>query len=131
MGQAACLFNLNAQAQQSMHHDLQTLLHTLIKFRDDRDWAQFQTAKNLAVSISLEAAELLEHFQWTTEDQDISQDKSDKMAEEVADILIYLLLFANKLDIDPLQAAKDKIKKNAQKYPADLVRGKSAKYTEY
>ena len=114
-----------------MHHDLQTLLEKLIQFRDDRDWAQFQTAKNLAISISLEAAELLEHFQWTTEDQDIPPDKRDKMAEEVADILINLLLFAHKLNIDPVQAAQDKIEKNAQKYPAHLVRGKSAKYTEY
>ncbi len=71
-----------------MHHDLQTLLHTLIKFRDERDWAQFQTAKNLAISISLEAAEFLEYFQWTTEDQDIPPDKREAMAEEVADILI-------------------------------------------
>jgi NTP pyrophosphatase (non-canonical NTP hydrolase) len=115
----------------SSGHDLQTMLDTLIQFRDQRDWAQFQTAKNLAVSISLEAAELLEHFQWTTEDQDIPPDKRQAMAEEVADILIYLLLFAHKLGIDPVQAAQDKIEKNAQKYPAELVRGKSAKYTEY
>ena len=115
----------------SSGHDLQTMLDKLIKFNDERSWAKFQTLQNLAVSISLEAAELLEHFQWTTEDQDISQDKSDKMAEEVADILIYLLLFANKLGIDPVQATQDKIEKNAQKYPAELVRGKSAKYTEY
>ncbi|WP_027371328.1 nucleotide pyrophosphohydrolase [Desulfovermiculus halophilus] len=114
-----------------MDHDLQTLLDKLIKFRDERDWAQFQTPKNLAISISLEATELLEHFQWTTENQDLSPDKRDKMAEEVADILIYLLLFAHRLDIDPVQAAQDKIEKNAKKYPADLVRGKSAKYTEY
>ncbi|MGM0540190.1 MAG: nucleotide pyrophosphohydrolase [Thermodesulfobacteriota bacterium] len=114
-----------------MHHDLQTLLDKLIKFRDERDWAQFQTAKNLAISISLEAAELLEHFQWSTEDQDIPPDTRDKMAEEVDDILIYLLLFAHKLDIDPVQAAQDKIEKNAEKYPAELVRGRSDKYTEY
>jgi NTP pyrophosphatase (non-canonical NTP hydrolase) len=114
-----------------MHHDLQTLLDKLIKFRDERDWAQFQTPKNLALSISLEAAELLEHFQWTTEDQDISSDKREAMADEVADILIYLLLFAHKLNIDPVQAAQDKIEKNVEKYPADLVRGKSDKYTEY
>jgi NTP pyrophosphatase (non-canonical NTP hydrolase) len=114
-----------------MDHDLQTLLEKLIKFRDERDWAQFQTPKNLAISISLEATELLEHFQWTTENQDLPPDKRDKMAEEVADILIYLLLFAHRLDIDPVQAAQDKIEKNAKKYPADLVRGKSAKYTEY
>jgi putative zinc finger/helix-turn-helix YgiT family protein len=108
---------------------LHDLLDKLIKFRDQRDWAQFQTAKNLAVSISLEAAELLEHFQWSTEDQDIPPDKRQAMAEEVADILIYLLLFAHKLGIDPVQAAQDKIEKNAAKYPADLVRGKSDKYT--
>ena len=114
-----------------MHHDLQTLLEKLIQFRDDRDWAQFQTAKNLAISISLEAAELLEHFQWTTEDQGIPPGKRQAMAEEVADILIYLLLFAHRIDIDPVQAAQDKIEKNAKKYPAELVRGKSAKYTEY
>jgi NTP pyrophosphatase (non-canonical NTP hydrolase) len=83
------------------------------------------------VFISLEAAELLEHFQWTTENRDIPADKREAMAEEVADILIYLLLFAHKLGIDPVQAAKDKIEKNAKKYPADLVRGQSAKYTEY
>ncbi len=114
-----------------MDKDLQDLQNKLIQFRDDRDWAQYQTPKNLALSISLEAAELLEHFQWTTEDQDIPPDKRDKIAEEVADILIYLLLFAHKLGIDPVEAAKDKIEKNGQKYPAELVRGKSAKYTEY
>ncbi len=114
-----------------MHHDLQTILDKLIDFRDERDWAQFQTLKNLALSISLEAAELLEHFQWTTEDQDIPPDKREDMSDEVADILIYLLLFAHKLNIDPVQAAQDKIEKNVEKYPAELVRGKSDKYTEY
>ncbi len=131
MGQSDCLFNLNTRASLLMHHELQTLQDKLIQFRDDRDWAQFQTPKNLALSISLEAAELLEHFQWTTEDKDIPPDKRDNMAEEVADILIYLLLFAHRLDIDPVQAAHDKMAKNAAKYPADLVRGKSDKYTEY
>jgi NTP pyrophosphatase (non-canonical NTP hydrolase) len=114
-----------------MDQDLQILLDKLIQFRDERDWAKFHTAKNLAVSISLEAAELLEHFQWTNQDPDIPLDKREAMAEEVADILIYLLLFAHRIDIDPVQAAQDKIEKNAKKYPADLVRGKSAKYTEY
>jgi NTP pyrophosphatase (non-canonical NTP hydrolase) len=114
-----------------MHHDLQSILNKLLQFRNERDWAQFQTAKNLALSISLEAAELLEHFQWTTEDQAIPPDKREAMADEVADILIYLLLFAHKLNIDPVQAAQDKIEKNVEKYPADLVRGKSDKYTEY
>ena len=106
-----------------MNQDLQDLIDRLIQFRDERDWAQFQTPKNLAVSISLEAAELLEHFQWTIEDSDIPTDKRDVLAEEVADILIYLLLFAHRLGIDPVQAAQDKIARNAEKYPADLVRG--------
>jgi NTP pyrophosphatase (non-canonical NTP hydrolase) len=114
-----------------MHHDLQSILNKLLQFRNERDWAQFQTAKNLALSISLEAAELLEHFQWTTEDQAIPPDKREAMADEVADILIYLLLFAHKLNIDPVQAAQDKIEKNAAKYPAELARGESDKYTEY
>jgi len=114
-----------------MNKDLQDLLDRLIRFRDERDWAKFHTAKNLAVSISLEAAELLEHFQWTNEDPDIPPEKRDKLVEEVADILIYLLLFSHRTGIDPVRLAKEKIKKNAQKYPADLVRGKSDKYTKY
>lgn len=114
-----------------MESDLQKLVERLIKFREDRDWAQFHTPKNLAISISLEAAELLEHFQWSPEGQDVPPDKCAKMAEEVADILIYLLLFCHRMDIDPVQAAHDKIEKNGEKYPADLVRGKNAKYTEY
>jgi NTP pyrophosphatase (non-canonical NTP hydrolase) len=114
-----------------MDHTLQELVDTLIQFRDERDWAQFQTAKNLAVSISLEAAELLEHFQLTAEDQAIPSNKRRAKAEDVADILIYLLLFAHRLDIDPIQAAQDKIEKNAQKYPAEQVRGKNDKYTKY
>ncbi len=114
-----------------MDQDFQSILDSLIKFRDQRDWAQFQTAKNLAISISLEAAELLEHFQWTTENEDLSQEKIDSLSEEIADILIYLLLISHKLDIDPLKAARKKIQKNEEKYPAELVKGKSYKYTEY
>ena len=114
-----------------MKRDLQQLLDELLRFRDERDWAQFQTPKNLAISISLEAAELLEHFQWTTEEQDIPPDKRDKMAEEVADILIYLLLMAHRLGIDPVEAAQTKIRNNEEKYPAELARGRSDKYTEY
>ena len=114
-----------------MNTTLQNLLNRLLAFRDERDWARFQTPKNLALSISLEAAELLEHFQWTLEDEPLSQEKITALSEEVADILIYLLLMAEKLDIDPLQAAHDKIEKNAAKYPAETVRGKSWKYTAY
>lgn len=114
-----------------MHPGLNDLLQRLLAFRDERDWARFQTPKNLAVSISLEAAELLEHFQWTTEDESLSEDRIASLSEEVADILIYLLLMADRLGIDPVQAASDKIVRNEDRYPADLVRGKNKKYTEY
>ena len=110
-----------------MHPSLDDLLKRLLAFRDERDWAQFQTPKNLALSISLEAAELLEHFQWTTEDEPLSQKRIQAMSEEVADILIYLLLMADRLGIDPVRAARDKIEKNEARYPAELVRGKSTK----
>ncbi|MCF8105667.1 MAG: nucleotide pyrophosphohydrolase [Desulfohalobiaceae bacterium] len=115
-----------------MEKDLQKLLERLLTFRDERDWARFQTPRNLALSISLEAAELLEHFQWTREDEpQLSRDKVEAMSEEVADILIYLLLMADRLGIDPVEAAFDKIEKNAARYPVELVRGKSKKYTKY
>ncbi len=114
-----------------MEKNLQKLLERLLKFRDERDWARFQTPKNLALSITLEAAELLEHFQWTTDDEPLAKDKVEAMSEEVADILIYVLLLADRLGIDPVEAAFDKIEKNAARYPAELVRGKSQKYTQY
>ena len=114
-----------------MDQELQNLLDSLIKFRYERYLAKFHTAKNLAISISLEAAELLEHFQWTTEYENLSQEKIDSLSEEIADILIYLLLLSHKLDIDPLEAARKKIQKNEEKYPAERVKGKSYKYKEY
>ncbi len=114
-----------------MNQEMQNLLDRLLEFRDKRDWAQFHTAKNLAISISLEAAELLEHFQWTPEGQDIPPEKLDLLSDEIADIFIYILLISHKLNIDPFKAVENKIKKNKTKYPAEKVKGKSAKYTEY
>jgi NTP pyrophosphatase (non-canonical NTP hydrolase) len=114
-----------------MDKDLQDLLNRLIRFRDERDWAKFHTAKNLAVSISLEAAELLEHFQWTLEDEDISPEKMESLSDEIVDILIYLLLLSHKLGIDPVQVAYKKIQKNEEKYPVELVKSKSYKFDEY
>ncbi len=114
-----------------MNQEMQKLLDSLLEFRDKRDWAQFHTVKNLAISISLEAAELLEHFQWTPEGQEITPEKLELLSDEIADIFIYILLISHKLDIDPVKAAETKINKNKSKYPAELVKGKSAKYTEY
>lgn len=111
----------------------------LIKLRDsvrtfaaERDWDQFHSPKNLASAMTVEAAELLEHFQWLTEEQSrtLSEEKRIKIAEELADVLIYLVRLADKLDVDLLAAAQRKLTLNAKKYPVDKARGSSKKYTE-
>lgn len=115
-----------------MSDDLQVLRESLRRFAEDRDWGQFHTPKNLAVSLSIEAAEVLEHFQWLTDEQskNLSPEQRDKVALEIADVLLYLLQLADKLQIDPVAAAKNKLAINAEKYPVDKARGSSKKYTE-
>jgi dCTP diphosphatase len=111
-------------------HDLQSLRDVLRKFAADRDWDQFHSPKNLAAALSVEAAELLEPFQWLTEEQSrhLSPEQLAAVRDEIADVLIYLVRLADRLDIDPLAAAADKVVKNAQKYPADKTRGLAGKY---
>lgn len=115
-----------------MSDALQALQKALREFARERDWEQFHTPKNLATALSVEAAELLEHFQWLTDEQSRTLDDAKRTAvgEELADVLLYLLQLADKLDIDPLQAAERKLRLNADKYPADRARGRSDKYTE-
>ena len=105
----------------------------LRQFAKDRDWDQFHSPKNLAMALSVEASELLEHFQWLTEEQsaELEGKKRNEVAEEMADVFLYLLRLADKLDIDLLEEANKKIVKNAEKYPAEKVKGSSKKYTEY
>ena len=102
-------------------------------FRDARDWMQFHNPKNLAISISLEANELLEHFQWKSmeESEAYAKTASKEIAEEIADVAIYLFELADNLGIDLFAAVDSKLKKNDAKYPAEKVRGSSQKYTEY
>ena len=102
-------------------------------FIEDRDWEQFHAPKNLAMALSVEVAEIVEHFQWLTEEQsrELPPDKLATVGEEIGDVMIYLTELAAKLGIDPVEAAKAKVELNGQKYPADLVKGKAAKYTEY
>ncbi len=102
-------------------------------FIEVRDWEQFHSPKNLAMALSVEVAEIVEHFQWLTEEQsrNLSPEKLDKVREEIGDVMIYLTELAEKLRIDPVEAAKSKLEMNIQKYPAALVKGKAAKYTEY
>ena len=98
-----------------------------------RDWEQFHSPKNLAMALSVEVSEIVEHFQWLTEEEsrNLPPEKLAKIREEIGDVMIYLTEFADKLAIDPVEAAKSKITINGQKYPADLVKGKASKYTEY
>ncbi len=101
----------------------------VLKFRDDRDWKQFHDPKDLAISISLEASELLEIFQWSRDDV-YCLDKIDKIKEELADVMNYCILMADACDLDLDKIITDKIKLNAAKYPVDKAKGTSTKYNE-
>ncbi len=98
------------------------------KFVDERDWSQFHSPKNLSMAIAIEAAELMEHFQWLTPEASIgirdSAEDFQEVREELADILAFAQSFANALDIDMSTALKEKLVKNAEKYPADKFRGR-------
>ncbi len=115
-----------------MSQDLDTLRDALRDFARERDWDQFHSPKNLAAALSVEAAELLEHFQWLTEDESrsLSATRLEGVRQEMADVLLYLLRLADKLDVSLLDAAKAKLVLNAEKYPVDKARGSSRKYTE-
>lgn len=115
-----------------MSRELIELRDALREFARERDWDQFHSPKNLASALSVEAAELLEQFQWLTEDQSRTLDENQRAAvgEEMADVLLYLIRLADKLDLDLTAAAHVKIRRNAEKYPADKARGSSRKYTE-
>jgi dCTP diphosphatase len=109
---------------------LEGLMRALRKFATERDWDQFHSPKNLACALSVEAAELLEHFQWSSDNQALPADQLEAVSHEIADVLLYLIRLADKLGIDPVAAATAKLVLNAQKYPIDLSRGSSKKYTE-
>lgn len=114
--------------------DINTIKNQLLAFRDERNWRQFHTLKNLIISLNLEASELLELTQWKT-DEELAGLKSDAkfqqaLKDECADIMLYLLLIAEEGGIDLLQAAVDKISKNALRYPIDQSYGSAKKYTE-
>ena len=115
-----------------MARELQDLKAALAQFSQARDWAQFHSPKNLASALSVEAAELLEHFQWLTEAQsrDLSDEKKAAVAAEMADVFLYLLNLSEKLDIDLMAASWDKLKANGEKYPVDKAKGSMKKYTE-
>lgn len=109
--------------------DLQRIIR---KFCDDRDWDQFHNPKDLSISLSLEAAELLEHFQWKHEDEITKYltTEKDEVGSELADVFYWVLLIANKLDIDLVKVFDKKMEKNEKKYPIEKSKGNHKKYTE-
>ena len=110
--------------------EIKTIIDKIKQFRDKRDWMQFHDPKNMAVSIIIEASELLEHFQWKTKEEVekyINENKAD-VKDEIADIALYLFELADNLGIDLLDAMENKLAKNEKKYPVEKVRGKHTKY---
>ncbi len=111
-------------------NDVKDMIEKIKKFRDDRDWMQFHDPKNMAVSIILEASELLEHFQWKTikEVDECAKQNQDEIQDEIADIALYLFEMADNLGIDLIKAMEKKLAKNEKKYPVSKARGKHTKY---
>ena len=115
--------------------NVRKLKDALRKFRDDRDWAQFHDPKNLAEAISIEAAELQEHFLWKDKEEVIRQLREDarfreEVGEELADVFIFCMNFANAADMDVSSLILDKVEKSSKKYPVEKSKGKATKYTE-
>jgi NTP pyrophosphatase (non-canonical NTP hydrolase) len=110
--------------------DIKKITEKIRNFRDERDWMQFHDPKNMAVSIILEASELLEHFQWkTTEEvEKYARQNHAEIKDEIADIALYLFELADNLDISLINAMEDKLKKNEMKYPVEKAKGKHTKY---
>lgn len=115
-----------------MGDSIKELIQKIVAFRDERDWKQFHNPKDMAISISLEAAELLEVFQWSGADIEAdSEKKIAKIKEELADVLIYALLIGNDLGLDISEIVYAKLDENKRKYPVEKAYGKSEKYTAY
>jgi dCTP diphosphatase len=110
-------------------NDLMKLIRDFIK---ERDWEQFHSPKNLSMALSIEAAEIMEHFQWKTieESRRLDDETFNEVKDEIGDTFVYLLRLCDELNIDPIQAANDKMLKNAVKYPVEKARGNSKKYTK-
>ncbi len=110
------------------------LIKQLIEFRRERDWEQFHNPKDIAISLSIEAAELLEWFQWRNKaeiQQMLNSDKREALEDEIADVAVYLSYLCHDLNIDLEQVIQRKMQKNADKYPVDKVKGRADKYNEY
>ncbi|MCR5179025.1 MAG: nucleotide pyrophosphohydrolase [Lachnospiraceae bacterium] len=115
-----------------MNDSIKELTEKIVAFRDARNWKQFHNPKDMAISIALEASELLEIFQWSGSDTEVDTDKKvAKIKEELADVLIYAFLMGNDLGLDIPEIINDKIDENNKKYPVEKAFGKPCKYTDY
>ena len=110
-------------------NELEQLRGKILEFRDERNWQQFHNPKDLALSLSLEASELLELFQWKTSEEAVEKNL-DKMKDELADVITYALLFANETGINVVSAVQEKLRKNDEKYPVEKAYGVNKKYTD-
>ena len=113
--------------------DIETIKHRLREFAAERDWERFHTPKNLACALSVETSEVLEIFQWLSDEESmqLKPEKKESAEEELADVFLYLVRLADRLDIDLLRAAEKKLDINASKYPVHLAKGNARKYTEF
>jgi NTP pyrophosphatase (non-canonical NTP hydrolase) len=120
------------RASTARDMDIKDLTERIIAFRDARDWKQFHNPKDVALSLVLEATEVMEHFQWknVSEIEEHIKNKKEAIGEELADVLYWVLLMSHDLQIDIREALEKKLKKNEEKYPEDKARGKHTKYTE-
>lgn len=110
---------------------MEKLKSAIKEFIKERDWEQYHAPKNLAMALSVEAAEIVEIFQWKKPEDPLNEEEEEALRQEIGDVLIYLIELADKFEIDIIEAAKYKLTLNQNKYPAHLVRGKAKKYTEY
>jgi NTP pyrophosphatase (non-canonical NTP hydrolase) len=112
---------------------MKDLVEEIRQFTQERDWDRYHSPKNLAMALAVEATEILEHFQWLSQSQSraLPPDIRDQVRDEIGDVFIYLSMLSDKLGIDPMEAAFQKLEKNRSNYPAERVRGKANKYSEY
>ncbi len=116
-----------------MNNNIESLKQKIREFALERDWEKYHSPKNLAMALNVEAAELLEIFQWISEEESyqLSESQLSALKEEIGDVLIYLTGLADKFDLDPIGCAEAKIELNKTKYPSNIVKGSSKKYSDY
>jgi NTP pyrophosphatase (non-canonical NTP hydrolase) len=124
---------MNDDAASDSPDRIRSLRDKLRQFSEERDWDQFHSPKNLAMALGVEAAELMEHFQWLSEadSRSLSVETKNEVGQELADVFLYLIRLADKLDIDLASAAENKMSINASKYPIQKARGSNKKYTDF